>query len=244
MAMPHRQDRTELRWEITEEGRSGMNKRLIGMAGTLALVMASQANAQRGFQFDLNNFGFLSLNQAGGQIPFGGTTHTGSLAMSDALPITQLVAVGISGGPGQAYAVQPGAPWVLTDAALNINLVNGNVTGGNFQVDINGGPGAGGDRYSATIGAGGSVTTFIGGGFKVEGLTTTGQFSDAAWGGVAIADFSGNALTGSFLSFRIQPNAQGAGFCDADAWVTAIPSPGSLACVLAGGLIVARRRRR
>lgn len=221
-----------------------MNKFLTGLTGTLTLALGSQAFAQRGFQFDLNNFAYLSLNQAGGQIPFGGTTHTGSLALSDALPITQLVAVGLSSGPGQPYTVQPGSPWILTDATLNINLVNGNVTGGNFLVDINGGPGAGGDRYSATVGAGGSVTTFVGGGFKVEGLTLAGSFSDASWGGVAIADFSGNNLLGSFLGFRIQPNANGAGFCDVDAWVNAVPAPGSLACCLAAGFVAIRRRRR
>ena len=221
-----------------------MNKCLFGLTGTLTLALASQAYAQRSFQFDLNNFAYLSLNAAGGQVPFGGTTHTGSLALSDALPITQLVSVGVSGGPGQPYTTQPGAPWVLTDAALNINLVNGNVTGGNFLVDINGGPGAGGDRYTANIGVGGAVTTFVGGGFKVEGLTVSGHFSDATWGTVAIPDFSGSALLGSFLGFRIVPNANGAGFCDVDAFVNAVPTPGSIACMLAGGLFIARRRRR
>jgi hypothetical protein len=126
---------------------------------------------------------------------------------------------------------------------LNVNLLNGNVTGGNFLVDINGGPSAGGDRYSASVGTGGSVTTFVGGGFKLEGLTLTGSFSDASWGTVPIADFTGSALQGSFLTFRIQPNANGAGFADTDAWVTA-PSPGSLACCVAGAFVAARRRRR
>ena len=40
---------------------------------------------------------------------------------------------------GGAFQLQPGGPWNLTDCVLNINLSNGNVTGGNFLIDINGG---------------------------------------------------------------------------------------------------------
>jgi hypothetical protein len=221
--------------------------RWVGLAG--AMVAAQVASAQpRTLQFDLNNLAYQSLNASGAPVPFGGLTHTGSLAFSDSLPTTQLVAILIStaGGP---FVNQPGAPWNLTDCVLNVNLSNGNVTGGSFSVDLNGGPGGGGDRYSAAIGAAGNVSTYVGGGFKVEGLTMNGAFSDALYGTVNVADFFAAQgtppfLQGSFLSFRIQPDANGAGFADTDAFVSSVPEPGSLACLLAAAAIVVRRRRR
>ena len=226
-----------------------MRNALKGTAGLTAVVLFAQVSLaqSRTLQWDLNNLAFQAMNAAGAPAPFGGVTHTGSLVLQEQLPTTELLAILIStaGGPFQN---QPGAPWNLTDALLSINLNNGNVTGGTFRVDLNGGPGSGGDRYSAVIGAGGSVSTFVGGGFKVEGLTMNGQFSDATYGSVNVADFFASQgtppfLQGSFLTFRVQPNANGAGFADTDAFVTNVPSPGSMAC-LAAAAFVARRRRR
>jgi hypothetical protein len=217
-------------------------------AGTAAVCLFTQAGlAQRVMQLDLNNLGYMSLNAAGGQIPFGGVSHTGSFWMMDTLPITQLVDVAMSSGNG-VFASQPG-PWNLTDAEIRVDLVNGQVTGGIIRVDINGGPGVGGDRYTAAIAAVGHVSTFVGGGFLLEALSVDGAFSDAAWGPVAIADFFASQgtspfLQGSFLTFKIQPDANGAGFSDTDIWISAVPTPGTLACgFLAAALMAGRRRR-
>lgn len=218
-------------------------------AGTMAVGLFTQAGlAQRVMQLDLNNLGYMSLNAAGGQAPFGGVTHTGSFWMMDTLPITQLVGVGLANSPGGPFTNQAG-PWNLTDAEIRVDLVNGQVTGGNISVDINGGPGGGGDRYTATIAATGHVSTFVGGGFLLEALSVDGAFSDAAWGPVAIADFFASQgtspfLQGSFLTFRIQPDANGAGFADTDIWVSAVPTPGTLACGFLAAAVMCRRRRR
>lgn len=217
-------------------------------AAVTAVVLFAQAGVAqiRTLQLDVNNLAFQAQNAQGQPVPFGGVSHTGSLVLTDLLPTTELVGIAIRNGNGP-FINQPGAPWNLTDATMVINLSNGMVTGGTFTVDINGGP-ASGDRYTATIGAAGSVSTFIGGGFKVEGLTASGMFSDASFGTVNVADFFADqstppGLLGSFLAFKIQPNASGAGFADVDAFVQTIPAPGSLAC-LGAAVLVARRRRR
>lgn len=213
-----------------------------------ALVFSQAGLAQvRTLQFDLNNLAFQAQNSAGAPAPFGGLTHTGSLVFSDALPTSELVGILIRTGAGP-FVSQPGSPWNLTDASVTINLSNGSVTGGNFSLDINGGPGSGGDRYTAAIGAAGNVSTFVGGGFQVEGLTSSGAFSDGTFGSINISDFfgaqGGSFLTGSFLAFRIVPDGNGAGFADVDAFVSNVPAPGSVAVLGATMLFATRRRRR
>jgi hypothetical protein len=220
--------------------------RIKGAAISVAVVsICAQAGlAQRTLQFDVNNLAFQAENSGGVAVPFGGVTHTGSLNLSDSLPTSQLLGIGIStaGGP---FVDQPGAPWNLTDFVLNITLNNGNVTGGQFSIDVNGGPSAGGDRYSATVGSGGAVTPFVGGGFKVEGLTMAGHFSDSSFGPVDVSDFfAAPSLGGSFLTFRIQPNSTGGGYADTDAFVTPVPQPAGSLALVAAGMMVARRRRR
>jgi len=226
-----------------------MQLRTMGAATASAIALFAQAGwaQSRILQFDVNNFKYQTLNSAGAPSAFGGTTHTGSLVLTDLLPTTELLAIAIATGGG-GFIPQPGSPWNLTDASLTVNLNSGNVTGGSFLIDINGGPAGGGDRYSATVGAVGNVSTYVGGGFKVEGLTLAGSFSDASFGPINVADFfaaqGGNLLQGSFLAFKITPDANGAGYADVDAFVSNVPAPGSLACLAGAGLLAARRRRR
>src|SRR5437773_2533315 len=81
---------------------------------------------------------------------------------------------------------------------------------------------AAGARYTASIIAGGSVQNSVvpqPGSFTIDSLTAAGHFSDNNLAGVAIADFSGSALTGDFLNFKIFPSAQGNGFADVDLFV-------------------------
>lgn len=218
-------------------------------AAAAAVILCGQAVVaqERTAQFDVNNLTFQARNSLGAPGAFGGLSHTGSLVFTDVLPTTELVAVlmRVDNGP---FIAQPGSPWALSDAAMTINLNNGMVTGGSLSIDIGGGPGGGGDRYSATINPGGMVSPFVGGGFVIEGLTSAGAFSDASFGPVGVADFFAAQgtppfLNGSFLAFRIQPDPNGGGFADLDAFVSNIPAPGSL--VLLGiGLVIGARRRR
>jgi hypothetical protein len=94
----------------------------------------------------------------------------------------------------------------------------------------------------------GAVQPFVGGGFTIEGLTTGGHFSDGTFGTVDISDFfagqQGGGLNGSFLSFRINPDATGTGFADVDAFVSNVPTPGTVGCLAVGALVALPRRKR
>lgn len=215
------------------------------LSASLILVQAAPAQ-ERTLQIDVNNLAFQARNALGAPAPFAGLTHTGSLHMTFQAPQSEIVGVLMKTGAGP-FVLQGGFTGSLTSALVHIDLSGGAVTGGSMMFEIDGGPGSGGDRYSADIGAAGSVATFVGGGFQIDGLTNSGMFNDANWGGVDIADFfasqGGQFLVGSFLSFRIQPDGQGAGFADIDVFVSNIPAPGALLCLTAGGLVAMRRRR-
>jgi hypothetical protein len=213
---------------------------------SVSLLAVQAISAQeRTLQLDVNNLAFQARNEVGLSTPFGGLTHTGSLHMMFQPAQTELLGVLIRTDSGP-FMLQP-SPGMLTDATVHINLNGGAVTGGLLTFDINGGPGSGGDRYSATIAAGGSVAPFLGGGFQIEGLSHSGMFSDASFGSIDISDFYANQggifLPGYFFTFRIQPNAQGAGSADIDVFVTNIPAPGGMLVLACGGILAMRRRR-
>jgi MYXO-CTERM domain-containing protein len=218
---------------------------MIAAAVTMMGLAAPCALGQRTMQFDVNGLDFQARNSAGAPAPFGGVTHTGSFVLNDVIPPSLLVDLAIRAAPGAPFLAQPSQN--MTDFTMVINLSSGNVTGGTLSIDINGGPSGGGDRYSASLSAAGGVEPFVGGGFMIEGLSTTGMFSDALFGPIDIADFveaeGGAGLNGSFLAFRINPDATGAGNADIDAFVTA-PTPGAAVCLGLGGLVALRRRRR
>jgi len=219
-----------------------------GVACAAALMCAQSGLAQtRVMQFDMNNLAFQARNGQGAPAAFGGLSHTGSIVFSEQLPTSELVSVLMRAGAGP-FVPQPGTPWALSTSTLTITLNNGVVTGGSMNLEIDGGPSLGGDSYSASINPGGTVNTFVGGGFTIEGLASDGLFSDTSFGPVGVADFvsaqtGAPFLNGSFLAFRIQPNANGAGYADIDAFVSNIPAPGSLALLGVGMIFGARRRR-
>jgi hypothetical protein len=223
-------------------------KTMAAAAVGVALLACSSLSVaqQRALQFDINNLGFQAFNSAGQSSAFGGLTHSGRLDLFEEVSLSELLSVSLRVGNGP-YQIQPSFTGTLTNLAMSIVLTGGDVTGGSLTFDVNGGPGSGGDRYSATIGVGGEVTNYVGGGFKVEGLTFAGAFSDANFSGVPIADFfaaqGGAFLPGDFITFKIMPNASGAGNADTDIFVTNVPTPGSIACLGLAGLVCTRRRR-
>lgn len=218
-------------------------KGIVAAAAVTAVALCTQAGlAQtRMLQFDLNNLHLQARDGSGANSAFGGLSHTGSVVLTEMVPPSELAALGIStnGGP---FIIQ-GGPWTLASVNITINLSSGNVTGGTFNVAV-----TGGDSYTANIGNVGSVAPFVGGGFTIEGLTNGGHFSDATFGTVNISDFfnaqSGSGLNGSLLSFRINPDASGAGFADVDAFVSNVPTPGTISCLAAAALVAIPRRRR
>jgi hypothetical protein len=217
--------------------------RTLFAAAAVAGLAASVSAQVRTMQFDVNSLAFQAFagpNGTGGAAPFAGLTHTGSLVLQDQAALSVLNDIAMqTGGIGNPFLPQS-FTGSLTDASVIINLSGGSVTGGTLMMEV-----GGSDTYSTTIGASGNVTTYVGGGFKIEGLTSGGTLTDADFAGVAVPDFfaQSGSLAGSFLNFRIQPDAQGAGNADIDIFVT-VPAPGSLALLGLGGLAAVRRRRR
>lgn len=220
-----------------------MNKPGMLFVGLVALSAAAGARAQNPIlQLDLNGLGIHSRDSAGALVGFGGLTHTGSVEIFFAPAVSSLVGVFINPNPPGSF-IDQGFNGALTNIVGVISLVNGSVTGGSLSVEVNGAS-ADPDFYSALIVPNvGAVHTFVGGGFTIEGLTFQGLFDDPSFGNVNVAPWMAGALNGSFLQFNFSPNASGSGFADIDAFVVA-PAPGSLVALAAGGLVLARRRRR
>ncbi|MFN0131968.1 MAG: hypothetical protein ACKVW3_05490 [Phycisphaerales bacterium] len=223
----------------------GFNLAVAAAVGGLALPALAQPRVA---QLDVNNLKFQARDGTGAPVPFGGVSHTGSLTMTDDVGITEMLSVSMQTGGGP-FIPDPLFVGILTLASVRIDLLAGAVVGGQMSFDVNGGPAGGGDRYSANIGPGGSVNTYIGGGFTVEALSTVGMFSDANFAGVLVPDFvagQGNPpfLQGSFLGFRVIPDGSGGGYSEMDIFVSSVPTPGSLALLGMSGLLAARRRRR
>jgi hypothetical protein len=129
-------------------------------------------------------------------------------------------------------------------------MSNGQVTGGTISLQINGN-----DAYSAQIVSNvGAVSTYVGGGYKIEGLTFDGMFTDSTFGNVDVSPWFNQQLAGlmgSFLQFNFSPNADGFSYADMDIFVNAevVPLPPAAWTGLAtiSGLMTAgyiRRRRR
>lgn len=198
-------------------------------------------------QLDVNGFSIQAVNSVGAPVAFGGLSHTGAINFSYSAGNTTLAGVyaqAVTNGP----FINQGFSGSLSNFTGSVNLVNGQITGGSVAVIINGGT----DTYSTVIqGGSGAVSNYIGGGFKIEGLTSGGQFTDAAFGNVNVtpwfANQANNGLAGSFLQFNFDPNAQGTGFSDMDLFVEVVPLPPALMtgmATMAGAVVIRRIRRR
>jgi hypothetical protein len=210
-----------------------MKKALFSAAVAAALV-AGTAQAAQTLQMDVNAIGIQTLNGAGAPSAFGGLTHTGSVSLNYVANTTYMAGVFVDG-------VDQNFTGVLTGFSGTINLTNGQVTGGNLLVTID----TGSDTYSAQVSPTGHVETYVGGGFKIEGLTFNGLFSDNQFGNVDVSPWSGGGLPGSFLQFNFNPNASGGGFADMDLFVNVVPLPPAAHTGLAGlaGIAIHPRRR-
>jgi hypothetical protein len=222
-------------------------KGLIGAAVATVLVAGTAATASMTLQFDVNGIAVQSQNSSGVNSAFGGLNHTGSVNFSFAPDITRLVDIAVANGLGAP--VSQGFSGSLINFTGHINMTNGQVTGGNLMLQIDGG-----DSYSADIVSNvGAVTNFIGGGFKIEGLTFNGQFNDPMFGNVNVAPWfeaqGFGGLLGSFLQFNFNPDATGHSFADMDIFVHSqvIPLPPAAwtgLATLTGVMFVGYLRRR
>jgi hypothetical protein len=214
----------------------------ISYALSVASVLAASVVAQADpiLQFDVNSFNVQTTNTAGIGSAFGGLSHTGSVnfSMGSFSVLNGMFANTPSGGP----LVNLGFNGTLSNFTGQVTLVNGQVTGGSLTIAVNGGT----DTYTTNVVASGQVESYIGGGFKIEGLSAGGGFSDAAFGNVDVSSWFNAALFGSFLQFNWIPDGNGAGFGDMDIFVDVVPLPpaawGGLAML--GLVAVVRKARR
>jgi hypothetical protein len=215
----------------------------------LAIVASAGAvaSATPVLQFDVNQFAAQARNGANVNSPFGGTTHTGSVNFSFAAGNTVLNGIFIQSTVGGAFNNANFSGFTLTNFTGSITLNNGQVTGGSLALTLNNA-----DSYICNITPGsGAVSTFIGGGFKIEALTRNGQFNDSQYGNVNVSPWfnaqGGNGLPGSLLQFNFNPNASGASTSDMDLFVDVAPLPPAAwagMATLAGAVLVRRLRRR
>jgi hypothetical protein len=216
-------------------------KNVVSMGIAAALATAATAVASPVLHIDVNSINAQS-QVSGVNAAFGGLNATGSVVFSanggSVVALESLPAIG-----GAATPLGLTSP--LTNFSGQINLANGVVTGGTMRVDV-----ASGDFYQTSITPNsGSVGTFVGGGYTIQGLTFNGQFQDALFGNVNIAQWFGQTLGGSFLQFNFNPNANGSSAADVDIYVQAVPLPSAALAglsTLAGlgltGYVRSRRR--
>jgi hypothetical protein len=219
--------------------------KLAHLAVAAVVSAAGVASATPTLQLDVNTIHIQCQNGQGQNSAFGGLSHTGSVNFSFQANTTVLNGVFLQtvvNGPFQNQNFNGS----LSNFTGQITLSNGLVTGGHLGVFVN----AGSDSYQCDVVPNvGHVSTYVGGGFKIEGLTFHGAFSDSQFGNVNVSAFTGTNLPGSFLQFNFDPNASGAGFADMDMFVdSVVPLPpaawaglGTLAGLMA---IQAVRRRR
>src|SRR5678816_1652433 len=155
-----------------------MKKLLTGAA--LVLSAGAVASATPVLQFDVNSFGAQATNSGGTNTPFGGVTHTGSVKFS--LGNGFLGGIFIQSVANGPFASAGFAGFTLSNFSGQVDLVNGQVTGGSMLIKI-----SNNDQYTCNITPGsGFVSTFVGGGFKIEALTKQSFFNDGVYGNVNV----------------------------------------------------------
>jgi len=201
-------------------------KTYVCAAVATVLTAGSAVIAAPVFHFDINGITVQAKSSTGGATTFGGLAHTGSLSFGFQTGTSHLEGIDIQQAIGGAPQHQ-NFTGQLTNFTGTVNLVDGRVTGGNFSVVANG------DTYSADIVPQiGAVSNYVGGGFKLEGLTFNGHFSDGSFGNINVSPWFNaqnvlNGLVGSFLQFNWNPNASGFSFADMDIFVDVVPLPAS-----------------
>src|SRR5262245_61182087 len=129
----------------------------IGTALAAVLLAGAAANATPTLQFDVNGFSAQARNGAGASVAFGGLTHTGSVSFS--VGTGTLNGIFIQSVPSGPFVNAGFSGSTLSGFSGQINLTNGQVTGGNLVVQI-----SNGDSYACAINSGsGAVSTFVGG---------------------------------------------------------------------------------
>ncbi len=216
-------------------------RHVILAVGALASAAAA-ASAATQLLIDVNGLA-AQATLGNGSNGFGGLTHTGAITLTkDSNSVLAGVAI-----DGVNQATTPGLTMAFTGV---INLINGQVAGGSFNISL-----SDGSSYVASIASGvGAIATQAGQGFQIDGLTFAGFFGDNGqpafvdrFAGVDIGPWAvGEPLAGSFLNFAFRPDAGGRDSdADADIFVvTSIPAPMAATAGAFGLAAVAGVRRR
>ncbi|MEX2217586.1 MAG: hypothetical protein WD749_02405 [Phycisphaerales bacterium] len=222
-------------------------RKAVGAAVATVLAAGAAVSGAPIFHFDVNGLTVQARDASGASGTFGGLSHTGSLSFGFQGGVSQIAAIGIQETIGGASQNQ-NFTGVLTSFTGTVNMVNGRITGGTFRIT------AGEDFYQADIVPQvGAVSNYVGGGYKLDGLTFNGQFGDSQFVNVDVSPWFNmqhlaGGLFGSFLQFNWAPNASGFSYADMDVFVDVIPLPPAAwtgMATLAGiGLIGYIRRRR
>lgn len=207
---------------------------VFGLAASSALVCACAADAGSLLRFDVNS---LTASAGAGF----DTSYSGAVLLGDdGNSVFEDMRI-----DGAAQAI--GAQWSLSDFTGELNFLNGDITGGSFSVSVTDGLTT--DIYSADLVAGsGGIAVQAGQGYLVSGLTFEGMFSGSTFAGIDVSLWNdAEPLSGSFLNFAFDPDAQGVD-SDADYEIyieaVAIPLPAGGALSAAGLLGLAGVRRR
>lgn len=204
----------------------------VGAAAAIAaLAGAATAEATQTLQIDVN-----ALTATAG--PGFGTGYSGTVDLTTNSN-SELAGLLIN-GVGQSFV------GTLDAFSGSIELDNGTVDGGSFTVSVLEADSVTVNTYTASIVSGdGQVNTQAGQGFSIDGLTFQGAFTSNVFAGIDVSDwFNVQPLSGSFIQFAFDPNAQGVDpDSDVDIFVTVpLPAGGAMAFAGLAGLASVRRR--
>jgi len=214
-------------------------QKIIAVSAVAALATASFA-ASTEVQFDFQGLNIQATDAGGANSAFGGTTHTGALAVVGNAASGSNLAITEDGAGLSSFDAGAGlANDFLFD--MSIELTNGQVTGGSLTIT------SGADVYTASVVSGvGNVFEFppSSGNFNILGLTFDGAFNNSTFAGIDVSAFQGAPLPGSFIEFVYRPNSGGFDNTgDIDVFVTIpLPTASGLALAGLGGLAATRRR--
>lgn len=206
----------------------------------VAAFAAAPATAQLTMALDVNGFEY-EFRDAGGEVGFGGATHTGTMVwrFSSDEPRVVEARMGEEGIFGELEPVAVGTG--LNDFSATIELNSGRIEGGTLMVRLDNG-----DTYTTTFSGSGGLTRLAHGGYTIDGLTMDGEFNDDSFGDIDVSEFNRlDNLPGWALAFRFNDAASGT--ADAEVFVMVPLPPAALAGLgtLAGvfGVSAVRRRR-
>lgn len=217
-----------------------MDCRIALSAAFITAPAAAQFVAFDELQFDLNSITISAMDDQEGASSFDGLTHTGLLVLSSDADSALTTYVDGSGLP----ALLRGGPMGAFSFDGIIELVNGEIVGGAFSIEVDGTvvstavmPDQGGVNNQMTV---------TGGAFRLDGRTENGAISDDMLGNIDVSNFGLTAYIGNFLGIDFTPNAAGVdSSADLEIFITSqVPAPAPLAISALGVSLLAVNRRR